>query len=197
MLPYLRVWATLTMRAAPSQARHRRIPTVTNASNQISPAPITNQLIHDCFQMLSKEDRQKFTKKFQEQSRDVILVNHTLNELVVGTYLALQGFRPEYEPRLNGMTPEWVMSHPERRRKLLVELVNFHIDQPTEQEIEEHFRQKQVWAGWRGEHPNADRLYSSLQGKFSAYKSLVLQHHLPYLECSWRFLRRCGAGEAG
>jgi hypothetical protein len=74
----------------------------------ISPVPTTDNLIYECFQVLTEADQRKFVKKFKAQAA-VEEANHTLRELVLGAYVARQGFDPQYEPEIDGRTPEWLM----------------------------------------------------------------------------------------
>jgi hypothetical protein len=62
----------------------------------ISPVPTTDNLIYECF------DQRTFARKFKEQIDDVQQVNHTLRELVLGAYVARQGFKAQYEPTIDG-----------------------------------------------------------------------------------------------
>jgi hypothetical protein len=140
-----------------------------------------NRKIYACFEHIFEKDARSFVRKFAEQPHEEAQVMHTFRELIVGAYLGAKGFKVVSEHRIGSKTPDWCILSEDDTPAAIVELVNFHIDRSTEEEIERHFQQRQVWAGRKGERPNVDRLYSCLQGKFATYKHLVTEHHLPYV----------------
>ena len=80
-------------------------------------------------------------------------------ELIIGAYLATQGFRVQYSRLINDKTPDWSILGEADDLRALVEVVTFH----------------------RGAGETIDRLYATVQGKFSVYKNLAEQHAIPYV----------------
>jgi hypothetical protein len=142
-----------------------------------------NRKIYACFEHISERDARSFVKKFAEQPHEETQVMHTFRELLVGAYLGSRGFSVANEHLIGSKTPDWSILGHGGSPRAIIEVVNFHIDRTTEEQIERQFRQGQAWAGWRGETPNTDRLYSALQRKFAAYKDLASQFGLPYIVC--------------
>jgi hypothetical protein len=145
----------------------------------ISPVPTTDNLVYECFERLTDANQQTFVKKFNEQIEDVCQVNHTLRELILGAYVAGQQFQPEYEPLLDGKTPEWLMTQHDTGKKLLLELVNFHLPDKLERQMWDTFKTGWMWTYFM--EPNTRRAYSSIQNKMAKYKSLVQDNDLHYV----------------
>jgi hypothetical protein len=145
----------------------------------VSPVPTTDNLIYECFERLTEADQRAFVRKFKVQIDDVQQVNHTLRELVLGAYVAGQGFQPQYEPSIGGKTPEWLMTQNATGRKLLLELVNFHLPDKLERQMWDTFKTGWTWAYWM--EPNTGRAYSSIQAKMAKYKSLAQDNDLQYI----------------
>jgi hypothetical protein len=145
----------------------------------ISPVPTTDNLIYECFERLTEADQRTFVKKFKEQSEDVPQVNHTLRELILGAYVAGQGFQPEYNPLLDGKTPEWLMTQHITGNKLLLELVNFHLPDRLERQMWDTFKTGWMWSYFM--EPNTGRAYTSIQDKMAKYKPLVQNNDLHYV----------------
>lgn len=127
---------------------------------------------------LSERDQIVFRKKLKEQSEDEHQVMHTFRELLVGVFLAQQGYTPCYEPRLDGLTPDWQFQH-DGRNECIADVVNFHIEQKIEAQIDSAFDEHRSWAG---EIPDqTQRLHFSLWQKAGKYKNLVSQKNVPYV----------------
>jgi hypothetical protein len=147
----------------------------------ISPVERVDRLVYECFEYLTEGDQRKFLKKFAHTKslEDDSLVNHTLNELVLGAYVARQGFSPQYEPNLGGQTPEWLMTQKQTGQLVLLELVNFHLPEKEDKEVRAAMKSGAPCAYWLG--PNTDRVYSRLQEKMAKYKSIVEERGLHYV----------------
>jgi hypothetical protein len=152
---------------------------ILNKYGTISPVPTTDNLIYKCFEQLTEADQRSFVRKFKEQLDDVQQVNHTLRELVLGAYIAGTGFKPQYEPRIDGETPEWLMTQDGTGKKLIIELVNFHLPDRAERQMWDTFTTGWMWAHWM--EPNTPRAYSSIQRKMAKYKALAENNTLPYV----------------
>ena len=120
-----------------------------------------NAMIYQCFELLSEADARVFVKKFNEQRKDVHQVMHTFRELLAGAFVAGQGFQPEYEPDIDGQTPDWRFLDRSGGRSFIMDVAG------------------QIWSGWL--KPKTERLYSSLGGKAAKYKNLVENHRCPYV----------------
>src|SRR5262245_39808114 len=66
-----------------------------------------NAMIYQCFNQLEERDARLFARKFRDQRDDAHQVMHTFRELLAGAFIAQQGFRPEYEPKIDNQTPDW------------------------------------------------------------------------------------------
>src|SRR5439155_19552720 len=91
-------------------------------------------MIYQCFELLSEADARVFAKKFNEQRKDLHQVMHTFRELLAGAFIAGQGFQPEYEPNIDGQTPDWRFLDRSGGRSFIMDVVNFHTDKKTEDE---------------------------------------------------------------
>ena len=122
---------------------------------RIAESSKTNDDIYEYFKHISEDDRRKFVKKFHEQPHDENQVMHTLRELILGAYLVSRGLNVEYDRKIDGKTPDWVILDDAGSLKGIVELVNFHIDKTTEDDIK-----RQVWdegSGCYWPKPNNER----------------------------------------
>ncbi|MGA2703913.1 MAG: hypothetical protein ABSH35_22795 [Isosphaeraceae bacterium] len=118
--------------------------------------------IKRCFELISEEDASKFERRFAnlpkvDDTNDERL--HAFRELIIGAYLVTQGFRVQHSRPIEGKTPDWSILGDEDVLDALVEVVTFH----------------------RGVGKTTDRLYATIQGKFSTYKDLADRHEIPYV----------------
>jgi len=149
---------------------------------QIAESKRINSAIYSCFDYVREEDQRRFVKKFREQPHDSDLIMHTFRELVLGAYLYSSGLRLTYEYRVEGKTPDWAILDDCGGLAGIIDLVNFHIDQKTESEMEDQLRATGVsLPHWRdGNKDNVQRLYSSIQFKIAEYLALVRKLGVPY-----------------
>lgn len=145
---------------------------------QIAGNKSINRTIYRCFDHVPQNDALTFVKKFREQLHDQTQVMHTFRELILGAFLGSQGFKPKYEFTVGSRTPDWSILDEASNVVCIVELINFHLDKTTEDEIKAR-PPNQGWVGWLG--PNNDRLYVRLQAKAQTYKTLVDEFNLPYV----------------
>jgi hypothetical protein len=149
---------------------------------QIAESSTINDFIYRCFQDFSNEHQAKFVKKFKEQPHDRNQVMHTLSELICGAYLSSQGYRISYDYIINGRTPDWCILNDADSPVVVIELVNFHIDEVTENDLERQKLTKGYAVYRRDENANTkDRLYESLKRKATSYRELVNTLDLPYV----------------
>ena len=127
---------------------------------------------------LTERNQTRFRKKFSEQSGDDHQAMHTFRELLVGVFMARQGFMPHYEPTIDGLTPDWHVQ-PDSQGEFIADVVNFHVENKIETQLDRALDQGQTWSG---EIPDQlQRLWSSLNNKAGIYKNLVAKKSLPYV----------------
>ena len=107
---------------------------------------------------------------------------HTFRELILGAYLNSCGFTGKHEYKIIGpKTPDWCFLNRENTIDSIVELLNFHIDQATNQYIMEQRKTKQVAVSWQDANKNnLGRLLSRIQQKIDQYASLVRELKISY-----------------
>jgi len=139
-------------------------------------------LIYHCFEYLSKEDQQKFLKKFRDQPHDSDQRMHTCRELVLGAYLSYCGFKVKHHYKIDNKTPDWCILDDKSAVIGLVELTNFHIDKATEDEIQRKKQARGIAVYWRdGNKNNIVRLDNRVQEKAKQYKALIAEIEVPYV----------------
>jgi hypothetical protein len=143
----------------------------------IAEGSVINAAIYKCFDHIREDDQRTFVRKFREQPHDGPQVMHTFRELVLGAFLAKEGLSVFYDPVIGGLTPDWAIG--QRSTSGVIELVNFHLDRNTDEEIRRAMDTARVWTGWMGS--NVERLYPRIWDKAGAYKQLVEDHALPYV----------------
>ncbi len=72
--------------------------------------------IEDCFSLLGDDAKKKFRQKFL---KDHIGFYEILNELIIGRILADHGWQLQYEPRLDGQTPDWLITNNQGEKVIL------------------------------------------------------------------------------
>jgi hypothetical protein len=128
---------------------------------------------------IKSRDAARFRKKLVEQKDDHEQLLHTLRELILGGFLANNGFHLDYEREFDGQTPEWTITDSYSRVIGIVELINFHGDIETEKSIKQALKEGRFWVGYQA--PSGDRLYDRLREKFSKYKELANREAVPYV----------------
>jgi len=103
--------------------------------SQIAGNRLLDAMIRRCFEYLCEEDVRKFIKKFRQQRHESDQIMHTFRGLILGAYLSGNGLGVRHEHGLNGKTPDWCILNDESEVTGICELVNFHIDQATENQI--------------------------------------------------------------
>jgi hypothetical protein len=100
-------------------------------------------------------------------------------ELIPGVFAARMGFTPQYEPKMEGQTPDWRFLDVNGTFLFFGDVVNFHMEEPIEKKIAEAM---QAGVPWRGELPDSEeRLYPSLRQKTGKYKELADKVNLPFV----------------
>jgi hypothetical protein len=141
-----------------------------------------NTFIYRCFEYISKEDQQKFVKKFREQQPDSDQRLHTFRELVLGAYLSSCGFKVRHHHKIDSKTPDWCILDDKSVVTGIIECTSFHIDKTKEDEIEIQRRAKGFVWYWRDENKNnVVRLDNRIQEKAQQYKALVEKLGVPYI----------------
>jgi hypothetical protein len=140
----------------------------------VLPANIRNGLKY-----LNDLDARTFLKKCRQQSGDERQLAHTKMELIAGVFATMMGFTPQYEPKMEGQTPDWLFLCPEAKPHFFGDVVNFHINEAIEKKMEEDLQNHLYW---RGDLPGSEvRLNPSLTGKASKYKELADCVDLPFV----------------
>jgi hypothetical protein len=138
-----------------------------------------NDTIYRCFEHLREEDVRKFVQKFRKQPHDQNQVLHTFRELLVGAFLASNGFNVRYDHEIDGKTPDWSILNDALEALCIIEVTNFHIDKVTEDAMKQKVEFGDTWCGFV--QPNNDRLYQRLQEKNDKYEKLAKKHNISYV----------------
>jgi hypothetical protein len=126
----------------------------------------------------SEQDQKKFRRKFDSQRDDDHQAMHTFRELLVGVFMIQQGFKACYEPKIEGLTPDWLFER-DGQERFIADLVNFHVEQKVELQID---RALAAGLSWCGELPDqSQRLHSSLWKKADKYNNLAARKTVPYV----------------
>jgi hypothetical protein len=134
-------------------------------------------MIYKSFEALEERDRRRFVKKFREQRKDEHQVMHTFRELLLGAFLGSHDFLPEYEPTIDGKTPDWRFVR--EGQVTIVDVVNLHPNKQTDDEQQRALAKSSSWTGWLpSESP---RIHSSLSGKAECYSQLLERLQCPYV----------------
>ena len=157
---------------------------------QIAESSTVNEAIYEYFKYISEKDRQKFVTKFRKQPHEESQVMHTLRELILGAYLASRGLKVDYDRKIDGKTPDWVILNDESSLGGIVELVNFHADQGTEKDIERQLKDPEpeftielpsgpIPVAFYNKKPNNSRLYQCMKEKSDKYERLAKKYNIP------------------
>jgi len=138
--------------------------------------------IYHCFEHLSCEDQQKFVKKFRRQSHDFEQRMHTFGELILGAYLSSRGFKLRHDYPVESKTPDWCILDKKSAVINIIDLVNYHRDKDTENEIDKQMQAKGHAIFWSRENlpKNRERLYKCIWGKMQTYQALIEKLRVPY-----------------
>jgi len=135
--------------------------------------------IQNGLKYLRNQDARAFVRKFQQQSKDERQFAHTMIELIPGIFGARMGFIPEYEPNMEGQTPDCRFLDPEAKPCFFAEVVNLHMNEDIEKEMRKALKIDDIWSG---NLPNsADRLYPTLENKMGKYRALADKVDLPFV----------------
>lgn len=149
---------------------------------QIVERETSNYRIYRCFDYLCEKDQQRFVKKFREQPYESDQRKHTCRELILGAYLSSRGFEVRHEYSVGSKTPDWCIFDNKSEVICIVELVNFHIDAITENEIAKQRQAKGTAFYWRDRNKNnVERLYYCIRDKMQKYQALIEKLRVPYI----------------
>jgi len=149
---------------------------------QIAGNSSIDALIHRCFEFIDDKDRKEFLGKFCRQPHDSDQIMHTFRELILGAYLNSHGFTGKYEYKIGAKTPDWCLLNRDNTIKSIIELLNFHIDEATNQYIMEQRKTTQVVVYWQDANKNnLERLLSRIQQKIDQYAALVSESKISYV----------------
>jgi hypothetical protein len=138
-----------------------------------------NNRIYRCFEHIRKEDALRFVKKFRKQPSDSDQIMHTFRELILGAYLASNGFEVRHDYLIRGKTPDWCIISRTGALECVVELTNLHVDMATDIEIEAQLRSNGMASVWLPD--SDDRLYRCVWRKAQVYKALVEELQIAYV----------------
>jgi len=150
---------------------------------KLSESIAINEAIYRCFEAISVSNQKKFVKKFKEQPHEESQVMDTFRELVLGAFLGSSKFNIEYEREIEEKTPDWCIVDEKSKIKCIIELINYHIDKVTDDEIDAKKKAGNSFIGYRPDQndPFHNRSYSRIQGKATYYKGLIQNNNLPYV----------------
>jgi len=149
---------------------------------QLAENPNINSSIYRCFEYICEKDQRKFVKKFKEQPHNLNQIMHTFRELILGAFLSSKSFTVRHDYSIEGKTPDWCILNNKSSVIGIVELVNFHLDKNTENDIKRQIKVKKLACYWRDEKiNNVERLYNCIGDKADKYKSLVKKLCIPYV----------------
>jgi len=141
-----------------------------------------NQCIYQCFKYIRKEDQKKFLKKFRKNPHNSDEIMHIFRELILGAYLGYNNLKIRYEFNIDGQTPDWSVVTNNSKSECIIELVNFHIDNATEKQIQAHREKSRMFVFWRDQNKdNLDRLHQSILLKIQKYRKLASELKIPYI----------------
>ena len=168
-----------------------------NGENSVQPT-ISRALTY-----LSVSNQKTFQKKFTQQAQDEHQAMHTFSELLTGVFLIRNGYTAQYEPEIDGLTPDWRFEL-DHREEFIADLVNFHVEKRIEGQIDQSLNEGITWSG---EIPDqSQRLFSTLSEKAAKYKNLVAKNNLPYIvflfgwmnaATQWQEVEKCLVGNEG
>lgn len=159
---------------------------------QIAESSTVNEAIYEYFRYIAEKDRRKFVTKFRKQPHDENQVMHTFRELILGAYLASSSLKIEYDRKIDGKTPDWVILNDESSPGGIVELVNFHADQGTEKDIERQLKDPEpeftiqlpsgpIPVAFSFKKLDNLRLYQRIKEKSDKYEHLAKKDDIPYV----------------
>jgi hypothetical protein len=128
---------------------------------------------------IRRQDAETFRKKLRKLKGDPEQLLHTLRELILGAFLAKNGFTVEYEREIDRHTPDWSIVDNNSEIVGIVELRNFHGDRKTEMEIKQGLATGGLWVGRLP--PSSSRLHDRLWKKFAKYKDLTNRLRVPFV----------------
>lgn len=148
---------------------------------QISENKSINEAIYECFQHLENADVERFVSEFRSQPHDEHQVLHTFRELVLGSYLARNGFRVRAYQKYGGREPDWSILGQGGELLALIDIVNFHAGQKTETYVHKTLAEGKVAAPEIDEEANSLRFYQSVKKKCTVYHDLIESRNIPYV----------------
>lgn len=141
-----------------------------------------NALLNRALRMLCEEDQRRFLKHFRRQPDDSDQIMHTARELIMGAYLASNEFTPRYSHTIKGQTPDWTLVDSTLQPMGILDVMTFHIDKETENEIEQQRQARRLAVYWRDANKNnVDRLRQRIADKAAHYRDLAEDLTIPYI----------------
>jgi len=141
-----------------------------------------NDAIYSCSKHLCDDDQRKFENKFSKQRLDFEQKMHTFGELILGAYLSSRGFKVRYEYSVESKTPDWCILDKKSAVINIIDLVNYHRDKDTENEIDKQMQVRGHPIFWSRENlpKNRERLYECIEEKMQTYRALIEKLRVPY-----------------
>ena len=156
---------------------------------EFCPNSCINVAIHQSLSYLSERDAGAFRKKFRRQRGDEQQFLHSFRELLAGVFVARQGYEPQYEPEIDGLTPDWHFTPGDGRPSFIADVLNFHIDRKIEIVQDRVLQNGDIWCDWVPD--NSRRLYQAIQAKAGKYKGLASQKGLPFVVFVYGWFTAC------
>lgn len=148
---------------------------------QIAENRSINESIYECFQHIDEADAERFVREFRSQPHDKEQVLHTFRELVLGSYLARNGYHVRAYQRYDDKEPDWSIFGEQGELLGLIDVVNFHADQQTESYIHTTIAEGKVAVPEFNEAANSLRFYQSVKKKCTVYTQLIESRNAPFI----------------
>lgn len=139
---------------------------VLEVRQDIAGNPVVNAEIHRCFDAIGDITiARRFVKRFESLRRDNWEVMNIYRELLVGGFLADNGYRVRHEEPLGPLTPDWFVAGPPPTH---VEVVTHYLDNSSRARLE---RGDIVYID---EEKNLDRIITAVTEKATKYSNLAV-----------------------
>jgi hypothetical protein len=142
-----------------------------------------NDTIFECLQYLDELVAMSIVRKLRTNARgeDKREFFHTFRELILGSYLARNGFRVRAYQEYDGHDPDWSVLGGQGELNALIEVTNFHADDKTESEIDAALAEGKWACPDVKEDAVSLRFHKAIWRKCGKYKDLAKSLDVPYV----------------
>jgi hypothetical protein len=150
---------------------------------EFSGNPGLNDCIAACLWHLEAGDAARIARKLRSNAGapDKREFLHTFRELILGAYLAHNGFRVRTFEKHDGKDPDWSIVDDGGTLRALIEVRSFHADQQTESRIDAALAAGQWAYAEFDEAKTSQRFLQTIWEKCGAYKDLAKAKDVPYV----------------